>query len=85
MKRHKHSFHSVALLIFLNVLASCAQETNNHEQSVFQKMCLGHNHQWMSMSETKNGMIVGPACDGCMPDPTNHLCSQQEYEEHIKK
>ncbi|MBI4141167.1 hypothetical protein HY485_05000 [Candidatus Woesearchaeota archaeon] len=75
----------VLLLASLIILTACAQETLSTEQQKFKEQCQANNHLWMKMPETKNGMVVGQACNGCMPEPANHLCNQKEYEEHIKR
>ncbi|MBI4141301.1 hypothetical protein HY484_00070 [Candidatus Woesearchaeota archaeon] len=67
------------------VLTACAQESISAEQESFKELCNREGHGWMKMSETKNGMITGLACDGCMPDAKNHLCDQKEYGEYVKK
>jgi len=73
------------IIVLLVILTACAQETLSTEQQKFKEQCQTNNHLWMKMSETKNGMVVGPACDGCMPEPENHFCNQKEYVENIKK
>ncbi len=76
--RTAHFF--VALLL----LAACAKEHLTQEQMAFKEKCIADGHQWMKMSEMKDGMMSGPPCYGCMADEKNHICTQQAYEEHIK-
>ena len=72
----------ICLLLFIT---ACTVQSTPQEQNPFEQACRANNHAWMKMAHIVEGMIVGPACDGCMPDGKNHLCSQQEYEEHLKK
>lgn len=73
-----------AALIFLVLLVACSNKTLTFEQNVFKEKCLAGGHQWMKMSEMKDGIMSGPPCDGCMPDQKSHICSQEEYEKYIK-
>ncbi len=71
-------------LIALIILAACSTEQISNEQTIFKEKCLANGHQWMKMSEMKDGMMTGPPCYGCMPDEKTHLCTQEEYEAHVK-
>ncbi len=73
---------TTALLLLL--LIACAQEPLTSEQTTFKEMCIAKGHQWMKMSEMKEGMMTGKPCYGCMPDEKTHICTQTEYEEYIK-
>jgi hypothetical protein len=73
-----------AAIVLLILFAACSAEHLTIEQQTYKDYCLSHNGAWMKMTELKEGMPVGPACYGCMPDEKNHLCTQQEYEEFTK-
>jgi len=70
-------------LLLMGLLA-CSTEQISNEQSLFKEKCLANGHQWMKMSEIKDGMMTGPPCYGCMPDEKNHICTQEEYEAYVK-
>jgi len=71
-------------IILLLLLAACSQAELSQEQSAFKEKCTANKHQWMKMSEMKEGMMTGPPCQGCMLDEKTHLCTQTEYEEYVK-
>jgi len=71
------------IFLILFFLAGCSQELTA-EQQAFKERCVGAEHQWMKMSEMKDGMMVGEPCYGCMADEKTHLCTQIEYEEYLK-
>ncbi|HLF55045.1 MAG TPA: hypothetical protein VI612_04970 [Candidatus Nanoarchaeia archaeon] len=71
-------------VLFLLFLFACAQEQLSQEQTAFKEMCLTNGHQWMKMSELKEGMMTGKPCYGCMPDEKTHICAQNEYEAYLK-
>lgn len=72
-----------AALLLLFLLA-CAQEPLTAEQDTYKEICLANEHQWMKMSEMKEGMMTGKPCYGCMPDEKTHICAQNEYEVYAK-
>jgi hypothetical protein len=72
-----------AYLLILLLLISCAAQLTP-EQQAFKEKCLANGHQWMKMSEMKDGMMIGEPCSGCMLDERTHLCTQAEYEAHLK-
>jgi len=71
-------------LIALLILVACSTEQLSNEQAIFKEKCLADGNQWMKMSEMKEGTMTGPPCYGCMPDEKSHICSQAEYEAHVK-
>jgi len=73
-----------AALLTLLLLSACAQVRLSQEQMELKEMCLSKGHQWMKMSEMKEGMITGSPCYGCMPDEKSHICNQAEYEAYVK-
>jgi len=71
-------------LIALLILVACSKAPLTFEQQSFKELCSSKSHQWMKMSEMKEGTMTGPPCYGCMPDEKTHLCTQEEYEAHLK-
>ncbi len=69
------------LLLFL---IACSSEQLSAEQTAFKEACLSKSHQWMKMSEMKDGMMTGLPCNGCMPDEKTHICTQAAYEAYVK-
>ncbi len=70
--------------LFLLFLFACAQEPLTAGQEAFKEICQSKGHQWMKMSEMKEGMMTGKPCYGCMPDEKTHICAKTEYEAYLK-